>query len=189
MITADYIALIAFLGFIVLGAFIGFGKGLDLITRGMVGSAISVVACYFIYGIVLDWAFVQSLLAKFVEFMTAQETGFCDFLLSIRIDMIAFFAVLFVLVQIVRKIAIAIVRSFFEIDFIVMRIINKVLGVALALFTLIAITLIVFQVITWAGEGAINSVLGVFEGSTLGLDKLFLNNPLNSIIESIKLTK
>jgi len=189
MITADYIAIIAFLALIIIGAWVGFGRGLDLITRGFVGSAISVVACYFIYGIVLDWGFVQSLLAKFVEFMQSQQTGFCDFLLSIRIDMIVFFAVHFLLVQLVRKLAIAIIRNFFEIDLLAMRLINKVLGVALALFVALALTLIVFQLITWAGEDTVNTVAEAFKGSALGIDNLFFNNPLNSIIESIKLAK
>ncbi len=189
MITADYVAIILFLALIILGAWIGFGKGLELITRGFVGSAISVVGCYFVYGIILDWAFVQSLLAKFVEFMQAQENGFCDFLISIRVDMIVFFAVLFLIVQLIRKLAIAIIKNFFEMDILVMRLINKVLGVALALFVLFSITLIVFQIITWAGEDSVSAVLEVFKGSVFGLDKLFLNNPLNSIIESIKLAK
>ncbi len=189
MITADFVTIIVFLAFVFLGAFIGFGRGLQLVTHGFVGSAISVVVCYFIYGVVLDWAFAQSLIAKFVQFMQAQNTGFCDFLLSIRIDMIAFFGALFLIVQLIRKLAFGLIRSFFEIDVFFMRITNKVLGIALALFVLITVALIVFQIITWAGDGAIESVLSVFRGSALGLDKLFLNNPLNSIIESFRLTK
>ena len=189
MITADYITILVFIAFVFLGAFIGFGRGLQLVTHGFVGSAISIVACYFIYGLVLDWPFVQSLIAKFVEFMQSQDTKLCDFLLTIRIDMIAFFVVLFLIVQLIRKLAISLIRSFFELDFSIMRITNKVLGIALSLFILTSIALIAFQIITWAGDGAIQSVLSVFEGSALGLDKLFLSNPLNSIIESLNLAK
>ena len=187
MITADIIAMIAFLALLIIGALVGFGKGLDLITRGFVGSAISAICCYFIYGIVLDWSFTQSLIAKFVEFMKAPDTRLCDFLLTIRVDMILFYAILFLLVQLVRKFAISIIRKFFEIDVLAMRLINKVLGVALALFVALALMLIIFQVITWVGGSVATSVSDALSGSGLGLDKLFLNNPLNSIIDSIKL--
>ena len=74
MITADVIVLISLLACLVLGSFMGFGKGLRLFTGGVFGRIISVVICYFIFGIVLSWGFVQDLLLKFTTMLAEQDS-------------------------------------------------------------------------------------------------------------------
>ena len=66
-----------------------------------------------------------------------------------------------------------------------MRVINKVLGVAIYLFLLLLLVLIVFQIAYYI-SGADGAFYKTFQGSLFGLDKIYLDNPLNSVIESIR---
>ena len=126
MITADVIVIIALLLCLMLGSLMGFGKGLRLFTGGVFGRIISVVICYFLFGIVLSWGFVQDLLARFTAMLAEKDTWICNLLLQIRIDMIVFGAVLFLVVQILRHLVVHIVAGVFEIDNKAIRIINKI---------------------------------------------------------------
>ena len=185
MITADVIVLVALLICIVLGAFMGFGKGLRLFTGGVFGRIISVVICYFLFGIVLSWNFVQDLLLKFTTMLAEQDTWICNLLLQIRIDMIVFGAVLFLAVQILRHLVVHIIAGVFEIDNKAIRIINKILGVVLFLAFAVIFTLIIFQIIAWI-SGTDGGFYESLQGSVFGLDKIFTDNPLNSVFESIR---
>ncbi|MEG9430551.1 MAG: hypothetical protein VZQ61_06505 [Christensenellaceae bacterium] len=185
MITADLIVLVALLICIVLGAFMGFGKGLRLFTGGVFGRIISVVICYFLFGIVLSWSFVQDLLLKFTTMLAEQDTWICNLLLQIRIDMIVFGAVLFLAVQILRHLVVHIIAGVFEIDNKAIRIINKILGVVLFLAFAVIFTLIIFQIIAWI-SGTDGGFYESLQGSVFGLDKIFTDNPLNSVFESIR---
>ena len=185
MITADLIVLVALLICIVLGAFMGFGKGLRLFTGGVFGRIISVVICYFLFGIVLSWSFVQDLLLKFTTMLAEKDTWICNLLLQIRIDMIVFGAVLFLAVQILRHLVVHIIAGVFEIDNKAIRIINKILGVVLFLAFAVIFTLIIFQIIAWI-SGTDGGFYESLQGSVFGLDKIFTDNPLNSVFESIR---
>lgn len=185
MITADVIVLVALLICIVLGSFMGFGKGLRLFTGGVFGRIISVVICYFLFGIVLSWGFVQDLLLRFTTMLAEKDTWICNLLLNIRIDMIVFALVLFIVVQILRHLVVHIISGVFEIDNKVVRVINKVLGVILFLAFAIVFTLIIFQIIAWVG-GTDGGFYENLQGSAFGLDKIFTDNPLNSVFESIR---
>lgn len=185
MITADVILLVALLLCIVLGSFMGFGKGLRLFTGGVFGRIISVVICYFIFGIVLSWGFVQDLLLKFTTMLVEQDSWICNLLLKIRIDMIVFALVLFIVVQILRHIVVHIVSGVFEIDNKGVRVVNKILGVVLFLVFAVIFMLIVFQIIAWI-SGTDGGFYESLQGSAFGLDKIFTDNPLNSVFESIR---
>ena len=94
--------------------------------------------------------------------------------------MIAYFAVLFFLVQIARKIVIALLGKIFSLA----PVIDKTFGIVTNLAFIVAIVLIVFQVSYWV-LGADGGLFPLLDGSLLGLDKLYLQNPLNSIIENL----
>ena len=83
MITADGIVLIVFSACLVLGSILGFGKELRLFTGGVFGRIISVVICYFLFGVVLSWSFVQALLLKFTTTLAEDGSWICNFLLKI----------------------------------------------------------------------------------------------------------
>ena len=186
MITADTIVLIAIAACILLGAALGFGKVLRFITGGVIGKILSLVICYFLFGIVLNFGFVQDLILQFTDALRDNGSWICNLLLSIRIDLIVFAIALFIVVQILRKIVVYIIANIMEIDNKVISVINRLLGIALLAAFITMITLIVFQIIAWI-SGTDGAFLTNLEGSAFGLDKLFVNNPLNSIFESIRL--
>ncbi len=173
------IALVLIIGLI--GVFAGFGKVLKAMSGGIVGWILSIVVCYFLFGIVLNISFVQELLLRFVNLLKDSESSIVNFLAVIRVDIIVYAIALFLIVTLLRILFVNIIKAIFEIDFIVIKIINKVLGVILALVWLAMIVLIVMQVLYWV-TGANGAIYEALSGSFLGLDKLFLNNPLNDII-------
>ena len=185
MITADVIVLVALLVCIMLGAFMGFGKGLRLFTGGVFGRIISVVICYFLFGIVLSWGFVKDLLLRFTDMLAEQDSWICNLLLKIRIDMIVFAAVLFVVVQILRRLLVSIVAEIMEIDNKFFRVLNKILGIVLFVAFAVIFTLIVFQIIAWI-SGTDGGFYESLQNSVFGLDKIFTDNPLNAVFENIR---
>lgn len=186
MITADVIVIIAIFSCIVLGSMMGFGKALRLFTGGIFGKVISVVICYFLFGIVLSWGFVQTLLAKFTTMLSENGSWICNLLLTIRIDLIVFALVLFVVVQIIRRLVVYIVSNVMEIDNKFVSVLNRILGVVFLLVFVFIVMLIVFQIIAWVG-GTDGDFYIKLQGSAFGLDKIFADNPLNAIFQSIRL--
>ena len=184
MITADVIAIILMLAFFFGGIILGFGKTLKLLTSGLVGKIISVVVCYFLFGVVLYIPFVQSLLDKMIFALKENGNFICKVLLFIRLDLIVFAVALFIFVQLLRKWAVGLIKSFFEIDTKPMRIINKVLGAALGLVALVIFTLVIFQIIAWIG-GTEGEFYQSLTGSVFKLDEIFKDNPVNSIFKTI----
>ena len=184
MITADVIAIILMLAFFFGGIVLGFGKTLKLLTSGLVGKIISVVVCYFLFGVVLYIPFVQNLLDKMIFALKENGNFICKVLLFIRLDLIVFAVALFIFVQLLRRWAVGLIKSFFEIDTKPMRIINKVLGAALGLVALVIFTLVIFQIIAWIG-GTEGEFYQSLSGSVFKLDEIFKNNPVNSIFKTI----
>ena len=66
-----------------------------------------------------------------------------------------------------------------------MRILNKFLGAAIYLFILLLVTLIVFQIAYYI-KGTDGAIYAKIQGSLFGLDKLYSDNPLNAVIDSIR---
>lgn len=186
MTTADLVLIIIALGSVFAGLILGFGKGLKIITSGIIGKIISIVVCYFLFGVVLNMGFVQNLLDKLITALKENGNGICNLLIKIRIDLIILAVALFFIVQILRKVIVSIVKDIFEIDKKPVKIINKVLGITLFLAVNAVIILTIMQVSAWIG-GTDGAVYGFLEGSKLGLDKLFINNPLNALFETIRL--
>ena len=186
MLTADTVVLIAGAACIILGAAMGFGKGLKLLAGGVFGKIISVVVCYFLFGVVLNWEVVQDLMLKLTTALSENGSWICNILLSIRIDLIAFAVTLFIVVQMLRRLVVAIIGGVMEIKNKVISVINRVLGIALFLAFAAVVLLVIFQIIAWA-SGVDGAFYQGLQGSAFGLDKLFVNNPLNSIFESIRL--
>lgn len=183
MVIADFVAISLVIVFAFIGYKIGVGRVLKFATGGIIGKIISVVVCYFIYGFVLEIPFVKSLLEAFVNWISSSDSSFVKLLLYIRIDMIAYFAVLFFLVQIARKIVIALLGKIFSLA----PVIDKTFGIVINLAFIVAIVLIVFQISYWV-LGADGGLFPLLDGSLLGLDKLYLQNPLNSIIENLDIS-
>ena len=168
-----------------IGAISGFGNGLKFFARGWLGRIISIIICYFLFGLVLKIPFVQDLLQKFVATLDG-EKWYLKILTYVRIDMIVFAVVLFFAVQLVKKLVVSLINGLFSINTPFIRVLNKLLGVFIYLFLLLLLVLIVFQ-IAYLIDGANGAIYQKTHGSLFGLDKLYLDNPLNKVIESIKM--
>ena len=180
MIVMDYIFIGVGILFAIIGLLLGFGKQLKILTSGIFGIIISIVVCYFIFGFVLNLGFVQTLLESFREKVAASDNGFMRFLLTIRIDVIALAIVLFLIVQIVRIIIVAIIKGVMEANNPVLKVINRTLGLLLGVAVFLALMLIVMQII-YLSQGTDGEIYAKLEGSFFRLDRIYLNNPLNAV--------
>ncbi|MDE6598249.1 MAG: hypothetical protein K2K60_06390 [Clostridia bacterium] len=183
MIIADWVALALVLVVGVVGALVGFGRGLEVLTSGIVGILISIFICYSLGGLIMDLGFVKELMNKFVIALANKHNGFCNFLIKIHIEVVVFYIVLLIVVQLARWLLTKLVRAILEINNIVFKVFNKILGVILFLAVFILIVLFVFQIIAWIGGSTAYNFALKLNGSKFGIDKLFLNNPLMSLKE------
>lgn len=184
METLDIITLAVIIVTALIGLGLGFGRGLRTLSRGWFGKIISMAVCYLVFGLVLNIPFVSDLLAKFVAWL---EDGnwFLRLLKTIRIDLIVFAIVLYFVVRMLLKLVTSLVSSVFELNTPIVKIINKILGIAIYLFMLLLLVLVVFQIAYYIG-GENGVIYQKVEGSMFGLDKLYLNNPLNNVIDGFK---
>ncbi len=182
----DFVAILLVLGACLWGWFKGFGKMLKTLCKGFLGLIISLVACYFLFGIVLNIPFVQGLLSDLVIAIDEKNSKFLDFLLKIRIDLIVYAVCLFIVITIVRKIVVKIIASIFEVKVKPISVFNRVMGMLLSLIIFAATVLIAFQVIAWV-TGLDGGIYEYLEGSFLKLDWVYQNNPLNTIVASVDL--
>ncbi|MDE5942914.1 MAG: hypothetical protein K2H30_01730 [Clostridia bacterium] len=185
MILADWIAIAVVAAFILIGALVGFGKGLKFFTSGIFGIIISILVCYLIGGMVLEIPFVQELLEKFINAL-AGKNKFCNFLLKIHIEIVVYYLVLFIIVSAARVLIVFLLKRFVEIDRPVFKLINKLLGILFFLIVLVLLTFLVFQIIYWIGGSAYTGFKQHLAGSFFKLDKLLDANPLASLPDWFK---
>ena len=169
---------------VLLGFFTGGGNTLSRMSGGIIGRISTLVIFYFTFGVVLNFAFVQDLLAKFLTWIEGLDSSVLDFIvLKIRLDIIVFAVVFLVVIALVRRIIVNLIEAMLEADSAPVKVINKILGVLLSAVYFAILLLIVFQVLAWTtGENGV--VYEYLSGSFLRLDELFEKNPLNAIIST-----
>ena len=182
----DWIILVLILIFCILGMLFGFGKGLKFFTRGIIGFIISIFICYALGGIIYNISFVAKALDSFRNALAGKGNAFCRILLKIQIDIIVYYVALFIVVTILRIIIVHILKHIFEIQNVVVIIINKFFGVILFVGAFFVLLLLTFFVI-----GLIQGETGSFyfdylSDSKLGLDWLYEYNPFMKIIYVIR---
>ena len=180
MQIVDWIALGIVLLVALIGLMLGFGKCLKIFTSGIVGVIISVVVTYFLIGIVGSWGFVQNLLGMFTQALADNGSSFCIFLMNIGIESIVLAVALFLIVQLVRVLIVNIIKGIVETDNVVIKLINKGLGLIFSLAFFIMVALIVFQIIHLIGGETAANFREYLMGA-LHLDYVFDNNPMNVI--------
>ena len=99
--------------------------------------------------------------------------------------MIAVAVILFFVIQILRRLVVALIAEIVEIDFLPMKIVNRVGGAVLLLAFSVMLSLIALQICAWV-NGVNGAVYQALSGSVFGLDRLFFHNPINSIFEAIR---
>lgn len=183
---ADLVAVGVVVVFALLGVLVGFGKGLRFFTKGIFGVIISIFVCYCIGGFIMQLSFVQELLTKFAALWADKEGFFFDIIRKIRVEVIVYYIALFIVVQIIRIIIVAILKHVAEAKVLVMKVINKILGAILFIVMGVLLSLIVFQIIYWIGGDTAENFDNLLGGSLFGLDKLFEHNPLIYIVDYLK---
>jgi uncharacterized membrane protein required for colicin V production len=183
MLIADYVAVGLILVCAIVGWLLGFGKQLKILTSGVAGVIISCVFCYFLIGIVTALPFVETGMQKFVGFLTAKGNGFCDFLINIRIEVICTAVILFAVVQILRMIIVAIIAKGLESENKVVMVINKSLGILLAVVVCVILCLIAMQISSLAVGVEKNVFYQSLQGTFFRLDYVYLNNPLIKLFD------
>lgn len=180
MVTADWIAIAVLVVALGLGALLGLGKWLKFFTSGVFGVIISIIICYFIGGGILQLGFVQELLAKFAS-LWADKGGFGYSLLTkIHLEVIVYYVVLFVLVQIVRVLLVKIIQKGLEADVKPIKVVNRILGAVFAFAIVFFIGLLILWIVAWVGGDAAASWEAYFEKSGF-MGALYRNNPIAGI--------
>ena len=180
----DIIAIILFVLMGYVGYKKGFGKALTSVSNGIIGKIATFIVFYFTFGVVLTFPFVKDFLALIVSEVDKLNNGFLSFIvLTIRLDLIVFAIIFFFVIVLLRKLVVRLVCKIFTTKKKPIIVLNKILGVILAVCYLAVLCLIVMQILYWI-TGANGAVYNFLKGSFLSLDWLFLNNPVNSIISS-----
>lgn len=187
MVLADGIILGLAILFIALGVITGFGKGLEIISKGIFGKIFSLVMCYFFIGLVIKIPAVSGLMESFVTTLKDKGAWWANILLAIRVDIIAVVVAMLVIVTFLRILVVQLIKNIFETENIVMEIVNKTLGAILFLILFCALALIVFQIIYWVGGETATNFANGLKGSFMGLDSVFNGNPINALVDTIRL--
>lgn len=184
MVTADWIAIAILVVALGLGALLGLGKWLKFFTSGVFGIIISIVICYFIGGGILQLGFVQELLSKFAS-LWSNNGGFGYSLLTkIHLEIIVFYIVLFILVQIVRVLLVKIIQKGLEANVKPIKVVNRVLGAVFAFVIIFFLGMLVLWIVAWVGGDTASSWEAYFEHSGF-LGALYRNNPIAGISDYI----
>lgn len=169
------IASIIVLIIIALGGYaMGFGKSLKAITGGPMGFIISFFVCVAFGGTLQN----ISLIAKFIAHINTITTDFWSFLSYLKLGHVAFYVILFVVVQIARAI---VVNTIAKIDYNqnkVIMYINNFLGGALCLAFFSGIVLLAFAVMSLLDDTSfIQNILNKISNSYLFV--IYQNNPIS----------
>jgi hypothetical protein len=183
MVLADWIILGILLVCVLIGAIVGFGGVLKFFTSGIFGIIISIIVCYFFYGLVYNLQLTQDLLAKFILVLQNADNFFCNLLIKIHIEIVVLVLAMFIIVQILRKIIVSILKHVFEINNGFVRFINKLFGIFLMVALAAMFALIAFQIVSWIGGNTAADFAAKLDGSFLKLDVVFANNPLVKMFE------
>lgn len=168
MIIADWVALGLMVLFLALGAFLGFGKGLKFFTGGIFGFAIGVIVCVLLGTVFLDVPFVRDLLDKLAE-----NWKDIEFLNTIHLDVVIYYVVLFLVVQLIRILIVWLLKSVLESQNGFVKFINRTLGAVFFLAIGVLLVLLIVRIVGWVGGDTALDLYYNLKGSALKLDKLY----------------
>ena len=173
MTTLDWATLIVAILLAVVGLFAGFGRTLRFFTKGIFGIIISVFVCATFGGMIAGIPAVNGWIASLNEKL-GQAWSFFG---TIRLATVLYYVVLFFVFQLLRIIVVKCVAGLFEADVLPVRILNKVLGAALAVAAVLLLVLLVFAVIgAFDGTSFVQGFEDALSGSFLG--RLYESNPV-----------
>lgn len=156
-----------------LGLAVGFGRTLKFFTRGIFGFIISVFVCATFGGMIQGVPAVQN-------WLTSLNQSMGGFLQTIHLETIVFYVVFFLVVQVVRILAVKLIAGLFSADILPVRIVNRLLGMVLmvaAVFLLLLLVFAVFRVLQ--DTSFVQNILDSLNGTFLG--KIYENNPVKFV--------
>ena len=179
MQTLDVITVIAAIVLALLGLLLGFGKTLRFFTKGIFGVVLSVFVCATFGGMIAGIPAV----AEWIGLLNTKLGESWSFLETIHLATVIYYVVLFFAVQIVRIIIVKCVAGVFEADILPMRIVNKLLGMALMVAAVLLLTLLVLAVFRIVEDTAfVQNILAKINGTFLGT--LYENNPVKFVVDT-----
>ena len=116
-----------------------------------------------------------------MEYLKSQNNGFCDVLVTIRVETILTAVCIFAAVMLVQLLVVNVLAGILESKTGGVRVLNSILGVLLGVAEFIALAIIVLEVAYLVGGGADGAMAENLKGSFFSLDKIYLNNPLSAI--------
>lgn len=156
-----------------LGLAVGFGRTLKFFTRGIFGFIISVFVCATFGGMIQGIPAVQN-------WLTSLNQSMGGFLQTIHLETIVFYVVFFLVVQVVRILAVKLIAGLFSADFLPVRIINRLLGMVLMVAAVFLLLLLVFAVFRALQDTSfVQNILDSLNGTFLG--KIYENNPVKFV--------
>ncbi len=168
MVTVDWIAIAVLAVALGLGALLGLGKWLKFFTGGGI----------------LQLHFVQEMLAKFAS-LWSDKGGFGYSLLTkIHLEIIVYYVVLFIVVQIARILLVKLIQRGLESDVKPIKVVNRLLGAAFAFAMIFFIGLLVLWIVAWVGGDTAASWEAYFKDSGF-VGALYRNNPISGIADYI----
>lgn len=192
MTVVDIVGLVALLIFAIIGLIVGFGKGLKFFTSGIFGFIISIFVTYILFGLVKSLAFVQTLMSELMTWLNSITQNnatlnniFVEVLPTADIVLVI---VLFILIQLLRKLLVFIIKSLFEINNGFIKFLNKLLGMVLFIGIIVALAMVFFQLIPYLADIFPDSMSKLENAITQSsfVSWLYENNPLKSIFESVQ---
>ena len=179
MILYDYAAICVLAVFAGVGALIGFGRQLKILSKGIIGIATAAAVCYCLSGMIFGIPWVQAFMEKISVSIGATDNAFAKFLLTIRIEKIIVIAITFFAALLIIKVISRTVAKIAEADNVVIRVTDKTLGALWGGFVALLLSLVALSVLYIVKGEEISSV---FEGSFFGIDRLFTDNPIRAFI-------
>ena len=164
MKTIDIVTIAVPVIMAIIGLIAGFGKSLKRFTGGIFGIIISIFVCVAVGGMILGIKPVGELVASLNETLAAKAA----FLGKIHAGLIVYYIVLFLVVQILRIIAVKVICGIFEAKNAVMKTINRILGFIFVPAVTILFVLLVFSVVrNFEDTAFVQDILAKIEGSLL----------------------
>ena len=156
-----------------LGLAVGFGRTLKFFTRGIFGFIISVFVCATFGGMIQGIPAVQN-------WLTSLNQSMGGFLQTIHLETIVFYVVFFLVVQVVRILAVKLIAGLFSADILPVRIVNRLLGMVLMVAAVFLLLLLVFAVFRVLQDiSFVQNILDSLNGTFLG--KIYENNPVKFV--------
>lgn len=163
------------------GIILGFGKILGFAVTGIWGKILATIIFYSLFGVLINISFINAFLDKISNFLKGDSNIFTKILYYIRIETIILGVIFYFIVRISLKALADYIDRVLTTDDGVKVIINKVLGVLLALFLTMFSILIILQLL-YILTGPTSGVYRLLRSTFLRLDRLYTLNPLNSIV-------